>query len=199
LATPEVGSVAVVGVGTEPIPAEMRPIPHSDGLQTWWVAFDDRIEDARVVAYDDASVPRGSWLVHDPGSTRTAFCDVIAVEDEYPWLPWIRCRLLEIYFNEEAQREAVKDGAISEGEELPNPVYVRDPGETRAMGVSRDALVTLIAYDADGNPRNEAVMTFEEFQAAFDDGLMPPDWYGGPFRVTSQDGIVIAMEQVYVV
>jgi hypothetical protein len=40
-------------------------------------------------------------------------------------------------------------------------------------------------------------MDFGEFRSAFDAGLVAPDWYGGPFRVTVEEGVAIGMEQVY--
>jgi TolB protein len=199
-ANPEVAGVTLVGEGIEPIPAALAPIAGSDDLRTWWVAFDEAIPTARVVAVDAAGDALQSFVVHDPAGVREMHGHVVGVEDGTTIrLPRVELHRIEIFFNQEARREAVEDGVVSEGEDLPNPVYVRDLERTQRLWVSRDALVTLIAYDDHGSPTVEVPMRFAEFRSAFESGLAPPEWYGGPFRVTVEGGVVVRMEQVYVV
>lgn len=92
--------------------------------------------------------------------------------------PEIRLHRIDIFFDEDARRQAIKDGVMEKGEDLPNPVFVRDLEQSRTLSISRDALITLIGYDEHGSP-TVVSMDFAEFRSVFAAGLVPPDWYGG--------------------
>jgi hypothetical protein len=102
---------------------------------------------------------------------------------------------------EEARRQAVADGVIPEGEDLPNDVYLWNPTEEQMpVRFSADATFTVIAPGADGGlaSRETDRETIVSILAGGDTG----DIYGltpefMPFSLLVIGGEVIEMNQIY--
>ena len=102
-----------------------------------------------------------------------------------------------VFYDEEATAAAIEDGALPPGEDLPDPLYVRDLARDEELALSTSVRVELIRLDEAGTP--EAITVgLEDFAAAFRDGFSPPRWYGGEyFRIGIRDGEVVKLEQQY--
>ena len=101
---------------------------------------------------------------------------------------------------EEARLQAVADGVIPEGEDLPNDIYIHNPAEERIrVRVADDVIWTVIVSGADGLTSTE---TDRETIASILAGGDPGDIYGltpdfMPFDLLVVDGEVIEINERY--
>jgi hypothetical protein len=101
---------------------------------------------------------------------------------------------------EEARLQAVADGVIPEGEELPNDVYLHNPTDDRLrVRVADDAIWTVIMSGADGlTPTETSRETIASILAGGDTGDiygLTPDFM--PFNLLVIDGEVVEISEVY--
>ena len=101
---------------------------------------------------------------------------------------------------EEAREQAVADGVIPEGEDLPNDVYIHNPTEDRLrVRVADDVTWSVIVSGADGLTSTE---TDEETIASILAGGETGDIYGltpefMPFDLLVVDGEVVEINELY--
>jgi hypothetical protein len=101
---------------------------------------------------------------------------------------------------EEARLQAVADGVIPDGEDLPNDIYIHNPTEDRLrVRVADDAVWTVIVSGADGLTPTE---TDRETIVSILAGGDPGDIYGltpefMPFDLLVVDGEVVEISEVY--
>lgn len=109
--------------------------------------------------------------------------------------------LAEMLGGEEARLAAIEDGVISEGEDLPNDFYIRNPGIVyELMHLADGAEITVVSAVAPGTnmlispEKLEAVYAGRQFDQAIY-GIVP----GIPIAmdVTVSDGLVTKAEAVY--
>jgi hypothetical protein len=108
--------------------------------------------------------------------------------------------LARMLSGEEARLQAVADGVIPEGEELPNDVYLHNPTEDRLrVRVADDAIWTVIVSGADGlTPTETDRETIAAILAGGDTGDiygLTPDFM--PFNLLVIDGEVVEISEVY--
>jgi hypothetical protein len=102
-----------------------------------------------------------------------------------------------VFQDEDATAAAIEDGALSPGQDLPDPLYVRDLARDEELTLSMSVQIELLRLDETGAPEGVTV-SIEDFAQAFQEGCPPSRWYGGEyFQVELQDGEVVALEQVY--
>jgi hypothetical protein len=100
-----------------------------------------------------------------------------------------------------ANRAAVEDGQIEQGEEVANDSYVRNINRrTRVLRMSPDARIVIARIDC--TPTCDPAGTFEGLAGSFDDDT-PHDLYS-PYRgadtqywITVRDGVVVEIEEQY--
>ncbi len=140
----------------------------------------------------------------DGGSEDTGF--MLPDGDNFVWVLAERDGLFvvdpaRVLTGEEARAQAVADGVIPEGEDLPNDVYLWNPTEERMpVRFVSDATFTVIAPGADGSlaSRETDRATIASILAGSDTG----DIYGltpefMPFNLLVVNGAVVEMNQIY--
>lgn len=105
----------------------------------------------------------------------------------------------ELLSGEEARVAAIADGVISEGEDLPNDIYILDPDDnTHVVAPAGDAVYSALLF-TDGAP-TETGIDYEELAAILSG--VDPDVYGVfegvmPATVTIAGGDIVSITQVY--
>ncbi|HEX2153697.1 MAG TPA: hypothetical protein VHL52_06945 [Acidimicrobiia bacterium] len=105
----------------------------------------------------------------------------------------------EMLTGEAARQAAVEDGAISEGEDLPNDFYIRDETDETLVMTARDGATYALMLFADGTP-TETDVSLDEFAAALEGA--DPDVYGVvdgviPAMVEIEEGQIVSVRQMY--
>ena len=112
----------------------------------------------------------------EPGTTRSyASLESISEEGDTVTIRWA-----EVFWNEEATAAAIEDGVILPGQDLPNPMYVRDLGETATFRLTLGTRVVLLGFDDHGSPTRVAV-SVDGFIDAFRAGFPSSEWPGGTY------------------
>jgi hypothetical protein len=108
-------------------------------------------------------------------------------------------RFVDLFRDDAASLAAREDGVIGPGEQLPNPLYVRELGMEGSLSVAEDVRVTLLGYDEHGSPTPVEV-SFQEFAQVVDSGQYEGRWYGSAnnvYHLRIREGYVIQISQIY--
>ena len=99
---------------------------------------------------------------------------------------------------EAANKAAVEDGVIEEGDSVPNDYYiVNDNPMLREIPVAADVQVTLSTWDCQNVPTEKSVV-FDRFVELFDgDGECVDSLAVNPYWLTVEDGVIVAIEEQY--
>ena len=112
----------------------------------------------------------------------------------------IRFDQAEFLTGAEANRAALEDGVIAEGETVPNDYYVRNPDTTEVeLPVASDVAVTRV--ECNGGCAEAVVGSFEPFAESFANGepTLEDEYRGAQsqYWVTVEGGTVVAIDEQY--
>jgi len=113
----------------------------------------------------------------------------------------ITIRWAEVFWNERATEAAIEDGVILPGQDLPNPMYVRDLDEMATFRLTPDTEVMLLGFDRHGSPMRVAV-SVRRFVDAFRAGFPTSDWASGThghYRIKVEGHRLTLIRQVYII
>ena len=111
----------------------------------------------------------------------------------------IAVRFVDFFVDDAADQAAREDGAISPGETLPNPFYIRDLEMEGSLPVGDDVRVTLLGYDEHGSPTPVEV-SFREFAEIINSAGYEGRWYGSAhnvYHLRIHEGRVVKIRQIY--
>ena len=106
-----------------------------------------------------------------------------------------------LFFNEQATQAAIEDGVIEPGEDLPNPMYVREVDGTATFRLTRRTRIVLLAFDQHGSPEPVRV-SLHRFLDAYREGFPTSAWAGsanGYFRIRAEGGELTLLRQIYTI
>jgi hypothetical protein len=133
----------------------------------------------------------------EPGATRT-YVSLESISDEGDA---VTIRWAEVFWNEEATAAAIEDGVILPGQDLPNPMYVRDSDETATFRLTPETRVVLLGFDDHGSPIHVSV-SVGGFVDAFRAGFPTSEWAGGThahYRVEFEEERLMLVRQVVLI
>jgi hypothetical protein len=113
----------------------------------------------------------------------------------------ITIRWAEVFWNEQATNAAIEDGVILPGQDLPNPMYVRDLEETATFRLTPGTKVMLLGFDLHGSPTRVAV-SVRQFVDVFRAGFPTSEWAGGThahYRIKVEGGRLTLIRQLYAI
>jgi len=111
----------------------------------------------------------------------------------------IDVEFVRYFTNEQANRAAREDGVIGPGEQLPNPVYVRDLHRTGTLSLAADVRVRLRKIGRSGNAEPVWV-SLSKFTKVFNAGFPIHRWYPGDiYRLIRHNGLVTEIRQLQLV
>jgi hypothetical protein len=106
--------------------------------------------------------------------------------------------LAQFFGLEDGIAAAREDGVIGPNEDLPNPFYVRNLHERRTLGISADAQVIVLGYDAEGSTLMTPV-SLEEFVLFWRTGPASGAWTDALYYWFSPSaGVVDRIEAQYI-
>ena len=99
---------------------------------------------------------------------------------------------------EAANEAAVEDGAIEEGDSVPNDYYIRNENpQLRTLNVASGITVVLSTWDCQNIPSEKSV-TFARFVEIFNSpGRCGQNVPRSPYWLTVEDGVIVAIEEQY--
>jgi hypothetical protein len=106
--------------------------------------------------------------------------------------------LAQFFGLEDGIAAAREDGVIGPNDDLPNPFYVRNLHERRTLGITADATVIVLGYDAEGNTLMTPI-SLEEFVLFWKTGPASGTWTAALYYWFSPaDDVIDRIEAQYI-
>lgn len=125
----------------------------------------------------------------------------ITVGEDENGVPTLAVDLAEMLTGEEARQQAVEDGVIGEGEDLPNDFYIHNPEqEMELLQMADDSNVKVVSGD---DTSQMLEITMEQLNALYKGEYVGSPVYGVvpnspiPMNVTVANGLISGLTMVY--